>query len=233
MKPRQDAFGNWAGQTKKMSVQDLNPSFYGLILLQCELEENNIPNLLWEHTKLMFRPMNNHLFSYQEKELTHTFPTFAAYKPSNKDFLPFYISNNSLETQTPLISYQKPSVIKLTKEKNILPNQLALFEEESNPLALEEDYTHINANDLQSWNEIGNYLQKNSIPMSFFQYLMPISIHIGEMLHPFLIHINNIDPIKFQFISGNELKNPELFYLFESYRNERLIALRQKQAGRR
>ena len=217
MRNKQDAFGNWNAKTY-YSTQHLDLPFFGLLLLQSEATPEELPNLLWEHTRLMFRPLPQTPFGFQEKETSYFFPAFAANKAAHKHITPFIITNRSLDGNIPLLAYQKPTLITLSQEKNTLPNQLSLFEEELPPLTQEEDFTHMNAKDLQCWNGIGDFLQRHSQPLSYFQYLLPLSIYIGERIYPFLIHLQKIPSIRFHFIPGGKFKRPELFYLFESYR---------------
>ena len=96
MKHKQDAFGNYGAYTYKQSPRSLDLSFYGLLLLFSEESLFDIPNLLWSHTKLMFRQLYDTPFIYQDKETEHHFPVFA-HKSSNRLFFPYFIVNQSKE----------------------------------------------------------------------------------------------------------------------------------------
>ena len=227
-----DAFGNSSPKTYKMKTQILDMAFHGLLLLRHPADGMGLSDLLWRHTRLMFRP-SAPPFCYQNKENSYTFATFSAFKPSNRHFFPFLVSNQAENANIKLFSYKKPAISLLSKDKNTLPNQLSLFPEEKPPLTQSEDYTHLNAEELQRWNEIGRFLQDHSTPLAEFQYLMPLSIQIGEMLYPFLIHLQKIEGLYFKFIAGDEVKQPEIFYLLESYRNKQLNAAWETLAANR
>lgn len=234
MKYKQDAFGNFGPQTKTVKLEELKPAFYGLLLLNCELSISDIPNLIWKHTRLMFRPFINHKFTFQDKGKTksYIYPTYA-YNAPNKDLFAYFIENQSEEHSKELISFQKDSIFTISSEKKTLPNQLALFPEEKEPIIKDNnDYANINEKELTLWNEIGAFLMDNSVPISKIQYVMPISIHIGEMLYPFFIHLSHIEAFHYKFITGSEINNIQLFYLLESYRNDSIVLLKKQTSNR-
>lgn len=215
---RRDAFGYAKTSVKKISIAYPDAKLYAMLCLQ---PAGNPEDGIWmsqlaRSTDWRYRESHGNPFVFYEK-IRQEFPVFYAKRPKTLSVL---IRNISEDGEKKLISYDGNSCCRISNPNpKVLPNQFSLFEEEPENLISTEDdsYSDYNPYDVDRWNEISAYLERQSQPLTEFRWLLPVNYFNCACLRPFLNHLERIPGLHYRFLSHEMIQNPGLLYEIKRY----------------